>query len=146
MNIALTSDGFKLISSHILVYGKFPILSKRPISERIIIGNYSIKYSLSNSFSKSDFFSCNPTIKILPKMFVIISSLFEQSNTCSIHYTIALKPDDCLIEISEPIVNDEQTRFEYMINKGIDIVGIEFMSYEKFAERFFKELINEKRA
>lgn len=79
-------------------------------------------------------------------MFVIISSLFEQSNTCSIHYTIALKPDDCLIEISEPIVNDEQTRFEYMINKGIDIVGIEFMSYEKFAERFFKELINEKRA
>ena len=145
MSEFITSDGTKIISGHVLIYGKFPDIRKKLSKRIIVIGNYNIKQSLENAFS------CKPTIEILPKILISIDTLFEEynifeeNNTCSIHYLMATNINNCLIEISELIVNNEQTRFEYMINKGIDINGIEFMSYEEFAGRFFKELVNGKR-
>ncbi len=45
-----------------------------------------------------------------------------------------------MIEIIENIIDDEKTRFEYMINYGIDIKGFKPMTYEKFVETLLEKI------
>ena len=117
-------------------------------SFEIVVGNYNCKLSYYDDYELQ--ITCVPNIYMLPQLSISITGFASHSRlkNClminfdlrKIKYQHMLGMPNILpktIEISSEYKNSEELRFKYMINEGIDIAGIEFMSYEEFIRDIF---------
>ncbi len=118
----------------------------------VVVGNYTCKLNYFSDYELR--IKCVPNVSMLPDLEIIIrgNASYSRLKNC-LMLDFALKKTkiieyhmlDCLpeiIEISLEHKNSEELRFQYMINEGIDISGIEFMSYEEFIQKLFIEAVN----
>lgn len=121
------------------------------------VGNYEIRLSSSEFINGIDFetdqyqhvYDCEPNVEVLLPLVMTINSDAEKEyrnydfhlSTPSFRLIFNNKP---IVYIDDEIENNDEIRFKYMMQCGVNIIDVQFMSLREFAKKFF-ELLRRKR-
>lgn len=115
---------------------------KEASGKDIKIGNYAIRIN-----EETRRIECIRDRDIMKKIKIVIYEGVREEidkivlvKVSSVDRESKFKNKEYKIGIDELENNGEKERFEYMVNYGVDIEGIEFMSYRTFLERFVKDI------
>ncbi len=121
----------------ISIKNKEDIFKTLPLDENIIVGNYKFVTYTDGDYVTFSTFNATSDIPLL-KLEINEEYTTEGSK---IHYFLeAFTGNGVDIEELNPENINEETRFQYMINYGLDIDKVKYMTYQQILDEFVRKL------